>query len=475
MVDDNKKNNEELEKDMLVDPFETTDQEQAHTEVLDDAFLDGDVADEGFIDQDDFLDEGMEDDFFDDDGSFSEDEFGDDPFDDADFGDGASDAGAKKSGGNDFIKKHFNTIIYAVGGLIGAYVVYSTLFPGGGDVAQQQMAMNNQPASIQAPANMMNPGVATPSLEKEEEKPESVGLLMGGLDQYKAKQAQKREVNQRDNVDVAQAPMMNGGQKRTEIVSAKKWQQPPMPTPISRDSNQSSMIDRNQEVVEDSRVEAQLSEDSVRSNDGERFEDQSQSVMTRVDVPEVVQTSSSVVDNEQVQELESKLAQVEQEYMDLSEKFDRLSQMLEERMQEPVAPSVSNEDVKRLEQKIAFLEKQLEEKEAPSVASQAKKPKRTTSSAPVKSSSKPKASYVLAPRVMKGVKPAEKPFVVSDVADAWVLRAAQTGVAWISKDFSSPIQKVFIGQEIEGMGQVLNISVQQGRWVVETSKGNIVQ
>lgn len=478
MVDETKKEheqqletqegNENLMSEVVDEDLESVEGEapQADSDVF--------LGEDNFI-EDDFGAENLEDDFFADD-DFGDGDFGDDPYSEDDFGDDHPDAPPPKTGSNDFLKKNMNYIIYGVGGLIGAYLIYTTLFSSGGGVPQKT-AMQQPPAVQQNAPQQKASGFAQntnqPQAQKENEKPK--GLLMGGLSNQ-AKQAQN-DVNKAENKT---SNLIDQKTNRTAVVSPKTWQQPPMPTPISRDGNNAAEIEKTQQPTS-SRVISQTPKMQPRAIAAEEKQPPVSQMMSENRVrPQIA--SPSVAPSQQArvdQDVTNRIERIEAKYESLDRKIDGLAVMVERslKQQSQNGSSASNDVVMRLEQKLNSLERQVKDVASRPAAREVvteKKVTRSTRPAPKETSNtKPVTrTYKNAPKSMQGVVPVSKP---TSASDAWVLRAAQTGVAWVSKDFSSPIQKVFVGQDVDGLGRVLSISVQQGRWVVETTEGKIVQ
>ncbi len=89
------------------------------------------------------------------------------------------------------------------------------------------------------------------------------------------------------------------------------------------------------------------------------------------------------------------------------------------------------------------------------------------SSQPVRT--QPKQASVQEPTPKK-VQPALK-----QESKPWELRAAQPGKAWISRQGESKILAVEIGQTIDDLGRINNISFNNGRWIIEGSKVRLMQ
>lgn len=73
---------------------------------------------------------------------------------------------------------------------------------------------------------------------------------------------------------------------------------------------------------------------------------------------------------------------------------------------------------------------------------------------------------------------AKKPAVESKVAaiqksEGWVLRSAQPGSAMVASKATGDMRSVKVGDTLPGLGRVLSIQMENGRWVVKGSTGNL--
>ena len=72
------------------------------------------------------------------------------------------------------------------------------------------------------------------------------------------------------------------------------------------------------------------------------------------------------------------------------------------------------------------------------------------------------------PAARKAAKPVTKKI-------QWELRAASPGQAWVSQKGKSDLKQVAIGDQLADLGTIRAISMQNGRWVLEASRGTIYQ
>lgn len=57
----------------------------------------------------------------------------------------------------------------------------------------------------------------------------------------------------------------------------------------------------------------------------------------------------------------------------------------------------------------------------------------------------------------------------------WILRSAQPGRAIVSAQNSHDVRTIAVGEKLEGIGVIQSIDIQNGRWVVSGTTGNITQ
>lgn len=528
------------------------------------------VVDDPFMDDlDDDLDDFAGDDFSDDAyaaGDFNDDFGGGDDFsDDGGFDDGGFEDSTDNpvSGGGfdpkEFLKSNFQYIAFGVIGIIGVYVVFSTL--ASGDGSGQQSAGYEQPAIEQIETNQADnnsnriaPFGSTPpqnnSAQQTQARPQ--GLLLGGNipSSNNARQQQPQPQPTQQQAQPVQ-PQQNASEKQAELPrktlqqrlgssssetqttssnSSRSWQQPPMPTPISKDVAPDERVNSfgSSRSATPSIPDSQPSKEIMATgSSAERLQGQSRSVVQ--DDTKNEQTSflsnaredvSSPVSDEKTSQLEKRISDLDRElkgvksgYDSLSSKIDRMNERLANAVSSTGGQSSSNGDavakfednVARLEQKISKLEKELEQKsqeidEAKSAAlntrsvdpsTVSKNQKRSVNRASVKRHA---PSYV-APSVLDkkpatygrrsvvnrtssdyGVtiaSPAQDPAFTEE--QGWVLRAAQPGVAWVSRGYDAPIKKIFSGQVLSDIGTVKSIRLENGRWIVRGSQGQISQ
>ncbi|HRC26964.1 MAG TPA: hypothetical protein PKX87_05995, partial [Alphaproteobacteria bacterium] len=61
------------------------------------------------------------------------------------------------------------------------------------------------------------------------------------------------------------------------------------------------------------------------------------------------------------------------------------------------------------------------------------------------------------------------------VAPRWEIRAIQPGVAWVAPPGGDDMQTVVVGGSLSGLGVIRSISVVEGSWVIEGTKGRLRQ
>lgn len=83
-------------------------------------------------------------------------------------------------------------------------------------------------------------------------------------------------------------------------------------------------------------------------------------------------------------------------------------------------------------------------------------------------SPKPRASPAASPAPMKTVQP-------ESFTAGWMLRAAQPGRAWVSRQGEQDMHSIQVGDRLTGIGRITAISFENGRWRVQGTQGRILQ
>jgi outer membrane murein-binding lipoprotein Lpp len=148
------------------------------------------------------------------------------------------------------------------------------------------------------------------------------------------------------------------------------------------------------------------------------------------------------------------------------EKFEEQTSTFVQRV-EQIEQKISNlPDMQRIEQmmaqysemsaKVERLERELRDTKSALRTAKSSSSSSSTSPAPVKTATR------------KAVKPVAKKI-------QWELRAASPGQAWVSQKGKSDLKQVSIGDQLADLGTIRAISMQNGRWVLEASRGTIYQ
>jgi hypothetical protein len=77
------------------------------------------------------------------------------------------------------------------------------------------------------------------------------------------------------------------------------------------------------------------------------------------------------------------------------------------------------------------------------------------------------------PAVMQARAPAPMPSAPMQAIQAWTLRSAQPGSAWLSLGGSNNLRRVAPGDKIQGLGTIVAIRQIAGKWVVEGTQGSV--
>lgn len=152
----------------------------------------------------------------------------------------------------------------------------------------------------------------------------------------------------------------------------------------------------------------------------------------------------------------------------LSDKIDQLMERLDKIEGDMVAVGDLKESVRVLEKKVASLSSVKESAGKKPVAEQEK----SISSAVV-----PVPTVAPVPEIASSRAPVvlQKAPVEENSRTSWILKGAQPGRAMVSRVGENDMRTVEIGSVLAGIGQVTDISYQDGRWVVTGTKGRITQ
>ncbi len=141
----------------------------------------------------------------------------------------------------------------------------------------------------------------------------------------------------------------------------------------------------------------------------------------------------------------------------LNEKLDRITDRLGQIESNLDQLDDLQTSVTKLENRLATLEKA---------------PKNNDVSSAVKSA--PRSVEKTAP-ARTAAKPASKPVAPQSGTASWVLKSAQPGQAMVARKGGDDMYSVTVGENLDGIGKVTGIFVENGRWVVQGSAGRISQ
>lgn len=85
---------------------------------------------------------------------------------------------------------------------------------------------------------------------------------------------------------------------------------------------------------------------------------------------------------------------------------------------------------------------------------------------------KPAPARAATPRPKK---PAKTPAKAAAKATSWILRAAQPGRAVVASKGSNDLKTVEVGDTLAGIGRIVSVSMENGRWVVRGTQGALSQ
>lgn len=174
--------------------------------------------------------------------------------------------------------------------------------------------------------------------------------------------------------------------------------------------------------------------------------------------------------------LEVKIDQMLARMDSLEKEFDALRQEQPAEKSNP-APELMAE-IAGIRQSVTALEARVDTLAAAASAVRTEKPAR----APVKVEPAPPAEKpsVVPPKVLgEGVETAPPPAPPARPAEGpavrWVLKGAQPGRAMVARAGETDIQNVAVGDTLPGLGRITAIVYQDGKWIVEGTKGRISQ
>lgn len=204
--------------------------------------------------------------------------------------------------------------------------------------------------------------------------------------------------------------------------------------------------------------------------------------------PPVDATKTPSASTEDVDDLNSRMAVLEQRLGDLTQALDKVavqstskSSAASERNAQTTAQANAlntqlSAQIKSLQSEMQSLKSQV--KDQSQVA-----PSPVSTSSPVATSvekEQPVKTIPLLPSSSKaeshktataGVSPSAQ----SASVKAWELRAAQAGEAWVARKGSNNLQHITVGQSVPGLGRVTSIREKNGAWVVVTTGGTLRQ
>jgi len=91
------------------------------------------------------------------------------------------------------------------------------------------------------------------------------------------------------------------------------------------------------------------------------------------------------------------------------------------------------------------------------------------------SATKPVEAQTPAPKPAKKASPVAYPKPAPKTSVIWSLKSAQPGKASISADGSRDLKAIEVGSVVSGIGRVTSIDIENGKWIVRGTKGNISQ
>jgi hypothetical protein len=180
----------------------------------------------------------------------------------------------------------------------------------------------------------------------------------------------------------------------------------------------------------------------------------------------------------------AQVARLEEKLNDVLSRMDRI----ESDIAAVKSSKDSGADVEKLEKSVKSLKDEIKtlksdqsarSAETPSFAEAAPVEKKAEAKPVAKAKATPKRAVPETAYNIPGAQPARPAPVAAAPAASpvaqWELRAAQPGRAWVSRPGDRDMQSVEVGQTLPGIGKVIGIVYQDGRWTVQGANGQIRQ
>jgi hypothetical protein len=406
---------------------------------------------------------------------------------------------AMLSGGN---AKFFNYAVYGVVGLVVVIIGYLTLFSGGesqqtpqlANVQQQQGEVAQPNQEPQTLSGILNSG----TLAAKQDAPLQ-GNTLDNLDALETKMldvpvpktASEQLANSDQVADFGERQSLGGLPSPTPIsnemaVPARNVDAEPLAPLLSQGINRDAApadITAQPQVTTMSDFEVyQPKELGDGFNDGLSLpapfgdakpkETPSQTNAEAVAELQAIEKQAEKIGAEEAMEAQAKSSGSNQELIVLAQtltenmtRFEQQTAAFVERIEaveqkmggtEGVAPSDYKklaDSIEALNKKVSTLERKAGQTPAPRAASSS-----STNSNTSNATSTPRTQPV-----------AQKP------AMKWELRAASPNQAWVSRQGNNTLKQVSVGDQLEGLGVINSIVMNNGRWVVSASQGRITQ
>lgn len=134
--------------------------------------------------------------------------------------------------------------------------------------------------------------------------------------------------------------------------------------------------------------------------------------------------------------------------------------------------SVDSQELKAVKRSLRSLENKIAR--LPAQTDRAASQKTSASKAPARSPVK-SSTRVTSSDIQKTNQASVAQSVEKQINQNWVLRAAQPGSAMVSDKKRQNVRDVKVGDRLAGIGQIVNIGIVDGKWVVEGTEGRITQ
>jgi hypothetical protein len=423
--------------------------------------------------------------------------------------------------------------LFGVGGLGALYFVFTMTMGAPPPAAEPSIltAPVVAEANVQQPANpVMDSAVSAPIENPAEPQPDVIGVQGGQSTLNNADTLAPLPPTVPDAPPAVEAPPETPVAEQAPLPVMPVIEQAPAPAiesaaPSAEQTQLQTQLAAQQQAMQQLQAQLQQQNEAMRQLQAQReAEAKSQQLTSVTTPPPLVQSDNPALNQlatdmgvrlaelnaritqlseslNRVQEATTKLdqqnADLQNKAKDLSEKVGTQSTKITELAnKEPPAPPVDKATVDKIKASVAQVERKLSaiaaapapvarapsatvSSPAPSAPVAATRQTPTATPAPAQRAQPQQPSYVAPTRMVEETPRSPKSrdlqgFNEAPAKPTWVLRAATPSMAWLSpRPGSADLKRVAPGDAVDGIGQVLEIKQEMGRWVVVGTTGTI--